>query len=192
MEDLVVKPAAWRTALIAVLCVVFIVIGVLLVINGQWFDKILGAVSVVAFGVGGGYYLLGLSKGAPTFTLSTRGIDVGTGGHLPWSNIGKVGTTKALGGAPALGIQVRTPSTYAGSLSPEQQTAALRAAKTRLGVSRPSEASHNRTADLVAALNQMAKKTGGYHLAFPMLGLSGSAESMVATVEKYRTASKKR
>lgn len=194
MQNIVVGPARWRTIVLAVVCLAFTVVGVLLMINGEWFDKVLGALAVVAFGLAGGYYLVRMARRSTTLTLTPGGIVIAAGGHVPWSNVGKVGTTKALGGAPALGIQLRNPKVYVASLTPEQQRESLTATKIALGVSQrwDDDARANPAAALTAATNRLAQKADGYHLVFPMMTLNRSAGQVADDLEAYRAALKTR
>lgn len=193
MGNVVVGPARWRTIVLAVVCIAFTVVGVLLLINGEWFDKVLGALAIVAFGLAGGYYLLRMVRASTTFTLTPGGLVIAAGGHVPWSNVGKVGTTKALGGAPALGIQLRNPKVYVNSLTPEQQREALTATKISLGVTQrwDDDAKASPAAALTAATNRLAQKADGYHLVFPMMTLNKSAGQVVDDVAAYRSALKR-
>ena len=189
MGDIEVRPALWRVIVLAALCVVFTVGGLLLALNGELFDRILGGVAAVAFAVAGGYYLKKVLSAPSTYTLTPAGIRVGTGGYVPWSNLARVGVTKALGGAPALGIQLRNTQAFANTVSGDELASALSTARGLMGAARfkgsEKEASAKPKADLVAALNRVAKKSDGFHLAFPLMNLHKSAEAAAKEIEGY-------
>lgn len=196
MDDVVIKPSMGRTISVLLVCVAFTIGGVLLVLSGGWFDVALGIAAVATFGGGGGYYVWKALRSSTTFTLTPRGIDIGAGGFVPWSHVGRIGQTKVAGGVQALGVEVRNVAAYVGTLTAEQQRAALRTAKfgQRVGQSPPAtdgdksgDLDSIRKRDLAAALNWTAARSDGYHLTFPLLTLNKPADKLAEEVKAYRT-----
>lgn len=203
MDEVVVKPSTGRLILLALMCLVFTVAGVAMLFADDWFTKILGAVAILFFGGGGAWAFVRQSKQGMTYTLTPRGIVVGSGGLVSWDNIAQIGETKVgaaapgLGGAAALGVALRDPNAYVATLTPDQRATAMRAA--RMGkVAGPalgaiggrgvgSDLSSIPTHDVVAAVGWAAERSGGYHVTFPLLNLDKSVDKALAEIEAYRS-----
>lgn len=199
MNDVVVKPSMGRTILLAVVCLLFTLAGLAMLFADGFMIKIMGALAIAFFGVGGAAAIIRQVRGGTTFTLTSQGIEVGTGGFVPWQNIGLIGQTSTGGGAQALGFEVLDVPAYVATLTPEQQRAAARgvtlgrAAAPVMGAGGGNL--HDVAAlnalpgdDLVAATEWGAQMSGGFHLAFPTLSLNKPMGRLMAIAEEYRAA----
>lgn len=202
MQEIVVKPSIGRTVLLAALCLGFTLMGVWMIASGGWFNILLGAVAIAFFGVGGAVAFLKQRRQGMTFTLTPEGIVVGSGGRVPWANIARIGATKVgtaargMGGAAALGIQLRDVRAFVSTLTPQQQLAAVRAARIGRttgpalgalgGRGVGSDLSTIPTDDVAAAVRWAAERSGGYHVTFPLLNLNKPVDQTIAQIESYR------
>lgn len=199
MNDVVVKPSMGRTIGLAVLCVLFTVAGIAMLFADGFMAKIMGGLAMMLFGVGGAAAIVRQLRGGTTFTLKADGIEVGTGGFVPWHNIGMIGQTSTGGGAQGLGFEVLDVPAYVATLTPEQQRTAARGitlGRAAAPVMGAAGAHSNDVSalnalpadDLVAATEWGAQMSGGFHLVFPTLSLNKPMGRLMAIAEEYRAA----
>lgn len=169
------------------ICGIFTFAGLGMLASGE---VLFGLLAIVFFGGGGAFYFIRNARGGITFKLTPQGILPGSGGFVPWQEVGRIGATTT-GGAKAVGVEVLDIPAYVATLTPEQQRTVLRTAnigRVAGPVLGSGELSSIPTGDLAAAINWAAANSGGYQLAFPAMTLNKTIPAVVQLLEGYRAA----
>ena len=190
MKELVIKPSSGRSILLALACIAFTIAGLAMLFADDIGTKIMGFLAIAFFGGGGVFTLIRQMKGGTTLTLTPEGIVPGSGGFVPWQNVGRIAATTT-GGAAALGVEVLDVPAYVATLTPEQQRLVGRTAKAGRAFGAATgtpELLGLPTDDVVAAAHWGAEQSGGYHLTFPALSLNKPIKTLVGVLESYRSS----
>lgn len=198
MPTVVIKPSTGRLVGLVALCVV-LTLGCLLAIGDGGLLAVIGVLGVVLFGGGAVVLLVRHSRGGVTLTLEPAGLRPGSGGFVPWRDVGGFGATST-GGAACLGAWLTDPRSYLASLTPQQQSLVLKTAMAArgiapvLGAADPSSVRDAATLasipshDVGAALRWAKDQAGGYDLTFAALSLDRPIPQLVQVCEQYRSA----
>lgn len=94
-DRFVVRPRWWLLALTVAGCLGFTAMGLMMIASGEVYLILVGLLSVAFFG-GGGMLLARFvaRRGLWALTLTPAGIELSTGGLLPWEDIEAVGTLR--------------------------------------------------------------------------------------------------
>ncbi|MFP7760817.1 STM3941 family protein [Marisediminicola sp. LYQ134] len=189
-----------KTALMLVVCGVFVLIGfAILRADPGIVEIVAAAAAIVFFGLGG--LALGVQsvRRRTVLTLTPDGLRPVSGGFVPWSDVDDVGLGSTAG-TTVIGIRLSSPDAYIDSLSEAEVTRALRfSSGARLfGVASRSfargrgsgalgslpDASEGMAAQLAWAREQ----SGGFDLTFSPMLFAGPPTRVVETVTAHRDA----
>jgi hypothetical protein len=110
-DRFVVRPRPWVLALYALGCAAFAGIGLFMVFDDD--ARIIGLAGLVFFGIGGFAALPRLVR--PALVLTPQGIELTSGGLIPWEDIQDVGIARMSRGTKALGIRLSRTDRYLAS-----------------------------------------------------------------------------
>ena len=118
----VVRPRKWLLALLAAACLGFTASGVMMIASGEVYSILVGLFVVTFFGGGG--VLAGrvvARRGLSQLTLTPAGIELTTGGLLPWEDIEAIGTARLFKNK-FLGVRLKRYDGYLASVPEVQRT----------------------------------------------------------------------
>jgi hypothetical protein len=199
MPTVVIKPSTGRLVGLLALSLVLTLGSIAMIGGGDGLLPLVGVLGVVFFGGGAVLLLVRHARGGVTLTLTPEGLRPGSGGFVPWRDVGGFGATST-GGAPCLGVWLTDPARYLASLTPQQQALVLRTSLAAkgvapvLGAADPGSVRDAATLagipshDVGAALRWAKDRAGGYDLTFPALGLDRPIPQLVQACEQYRAA----
>ena len=119
-DRFVVRPRWWLLALTAAGCLGFTAVGLMAIASGEVFGILVGLLGVAFFGGGGVLLALFVARrGLSQLTLTPAGIELATGGLVPWEDIEAVGTVRVE--TKLLGIRLNRYDRYLASVPPIQR-----------------------------------------------------------------------
>ena len=195
-----VRPRWWLLALATAGCVGFTAIGLTMIASGEVFGILGGLLSVAFFG--GGLVLSGLfvaRRGLWCFALTPAGIELATGGLLPWEDIEAVGTLRQkisrTNKIKLLGIRLKSYDRYLASVPPVQRVEMERGllwflkplalVASVFGDSGLLQSFSSDVSSLETGLRWSREQTG-WDYTFSPVWLDRPTEQFVAFVERYR------
>ncbi|GAB2600717.1 hypothetical protein [Pseudactinotalea suaedae] len=198
MPTVVIKPSTGRLVGLVALSLL-LTLGSIFMMREGGLLLLVGLIGLALFGGGAVMLLVRHARGGVTLTLTPAGLLPGSGGFVPWHDVGGFGATKT-GGAACLGAWLTDPRSYLASLTPQQQSLVLKAALAAkgiapiLGAADPGSLRDAVTLasmpahDVGAALRWAKAQAGGYDLTFPALNLDRPIPQLVQLCEQYRSA----
>ena len=162
---LVTLPTSRRKlAMILAICVAFVGVGIaMFVFDPTVFRAVLAAVTIVFFGGGGILLMVRASRAAAVVVLTPRGLQLWSGGFVPWADLDAVGVGTT-SGTRVIGLRLRHYDAYIASLTRGQRWLA-----------RPGHLA-------------WARAQTGFDLTLPALLFGGSARTVVTAIEDYHAA----
>ena len=130
MEKLIIKNARWKHVLLLIASVAFVVAGVAMVIEGNWF----GWVGITFFGAGALVFVWQIVDERPRLVIDERGVlDRTLGvGWIDWLDI-EAARVMSIAGNDFIALELRNPEKYWVRLSNVKR--AMASANRRLGFS---------------------------------------------------------
>lgn len=196
----VVRPRWWLLALTAAGCLGFTAMGLMMIASGEIFGILGGLLNVALFG-GGGVLLARFvaRRGLWALTLTPAGIELATGGLLPWEDIEAVGTVRfkldKTNKIKLLGIRLRSYDRYLASVPPVQRVEMQRGMiwflkpigllTSMFGNSGLMQSFVSDVSSLETAL-RWSREQSGWDYTFSPVWLDRPTEQFVAFVERYR------
>ncbi|ANZ41110.1 hypothetical protein BBK82_39130 [Lentzea guizhouensis] len=187
-DRLVVRPRPWKLALYALGAFVFVVIGSYLLRSGGVLGFVFGALAIAFFAGGFVFVLLPARKrGLAHLTLTRDGLELSSGGRIPWADVGSVDVVDH----PTKMVTLRLNSYDAYLASGPDDSA-------RLGFLRPFA----HVLRMVPSLKRFAtevrgpadelrwnRETYGFDIGISPMWLDRSPREFVELVESYRSGS---
>jgi hypothetical protein len=173
----------------AIGCGVFVLIGVLMMVDG---NLLLGLVCAIVFGLGLLACVPRLLQSKPVFELTPAGLRPQSGGVVPWQDVEDVavGLMPRIGGV--VGVRLSDYTAYVGSTPGRMPVAKLLdiwiAARLMPRSARPDISGlTRRQRNHVALLAWNRKRSGGLDLSWSSRMFEESPESLVSQILAYRT-----
>jgi hypothetical protein len=184
-ERLVVRPRPWKLALYALGALVFVVIGVALLDSGSIAGFFLGLLSIAFFG--GGMVLVALNarrRGLAQLTLTRDGLELSSGGRIPWADVESVGM--AYRPAQMVVLRLRDYDSYLAS-NPDT-SATLKFLRPFAHVFRVVPSYKRFATEVHGPADELRwnRETYGFDLGFSPMWLDRPPREFVDLVERYR------
>lgn len=184
-DRLVVRPRPWKLALYALCALVFVVIGVFLLDSDSISGVVVGVLSIAFFGGGLVFVVLYTRKrGVAQLTLTSDGLELASGGRIPWADV----ESAYVADQPAKMVALRLHSYDRYLASDPDDSARLGFLRTFAHVFRmvPSMKRFATETEGTADELRWNRDTYGFDLGFSPMWLDRSPDDFVALVERYR------